>query len=90
MALEPPAKPTARITITNISAAKVTTASIALRRGQMTDRIKIKYWWSDDRKWFCILLDDGINKSTVSLTPEESGLLSMNAVLDGDAAPSRS
>lgn len=56
----------------------------------MTDRIKIKYWWSDDRKWFCILLDDGINKSTVSLTPEESGLLSMNAVLDGDAAPSRS
>lgn len=48
----------------------------------MTDRIKIKYWWSDDKKWFCILLDDGNSKATVSLTPEEASLLSMNAVLD--------
>jgi hypothetical protein len=43
---------------------------------------KIKYWWSEDRKWFCILLDDGINKATVSLTPEEASLLSMNAAVE--------
>lgn len=41
--------------------------------------VKIKYWWSDDRKWFCILVDDGNATATVSLTPEEAGLLSMNA-----------
>lgn len=45
--------------------------------------IKIKYWWSEDKKWFCILSDDGINKTTVSLTVEEASLLSMNAVLEG-------
>lgn len=43
---------------------------------------KIKYWWADDRKWFCILIDDGANKATVSLTPEEAYLLSMNAAPD--------
>lgn len=52
----------------------------------MTERVKIKYWWSEDKKWFCILLDDGINKATVSLTPEEASLLSMNAVLDNESA----
>lgn len=51
----------------------------------MTDRIKIKYWWSEDKKWFCVLLDDGISKATVSLTPEEASLLSMNAVLEAPA-----
>jgi hypothetical protein len=45
--------------------------------------IKIKYWWSEDRKWFCILSDDGISQTTVSLTAEEASLLSMNAVLEG-------
>src|SRR5258705_4380538 len=35
-------------------------------------RIKIKYWWSEDKKWFCILSDDGINQATVSLTVEEA------------------
>lgn len=45
--------------------------------------IKIKYWWSEDRKWFCILSDDGINQTTVSLTVEEASLLSMNAALEG-------
>lgn len=45
----------------------------------MPERQKIKYWWSDDRKWFCILLDDGNAKATVSLTPEEAGVLSMNS-----------
>lgn len=36
---------------------------------------KIKYWWSDDRQWFCILVDDGTNKATVSLTVEEAEAL---------------
>lgn len=42
----------------------------------MSERIKIKYWWSADRQWFCILTDDGNAQSTVSLTPEEAALLS--------------
>ncbi len=41
--------------------------------------MSIKYWWSLDRKFFCILVDDGTAKATVSLTPEEASLLSMNA-----------
>lgn len=45
----------------------------------MPDRIKIKYWWSEDHRWFCILVDDGNATATVSLTPEEASLLSMNA-----------
>lgn len=36
----------------------------------MTD--KIKTWWSKDRKWFCILVNDGISQATVSLTPDEA------------------
>lgn len=48
---------------------------------------KIKYWWSDDRKWFCILVDDGNAQATVSLTPEEAGVLSMHAVLSEEPAP---
>ena len=51
----------------------------------MTERVKIKYWWSSDKKWFCILTDDGVNQATVSLTPEEAALLSMNAVAETDA-----
>ena len=46
------------------------------------DRPKIKYWWSNDKKLFCILIDSGRRSATVSLTPEEASLLSMNAVLD--------
>jgi hypothetical protein len=34
--------------------------------------MKIKYWWSEDRQWFCVLVDDGVNQATVSLTPEEA------------------
>ena len=37
-------------------------------------------------EYVSILLDDGINKATVSLTPEEASLLSMNAVLDSEPA----
>lgn len=48
----------------------------------MRDRIKIKYWWSEDKKWFVILTDDGVDQTTVSLTPEEASLLSMNAAPD--------
>lgn len=43
------------------------------------DSIKLKYWWSDDKKWFCILSDDGNHQTTISLTVEEASLLSMNA-----------
>lgn len=45
----------------------------------MSERIKIKYWWSEDHKWFCVLVDDGNTSATVSLTPEEASMLSMNA-----------
>jgi hypothetical protein len=41
--------------------------------------MSIKYWWSDDFQWFCILMDDGVNKTTVSLTREEAADLSMEA-----------
>lgn len=34
--------------------------------------MKIKSWWSEDRQWFCVLVDDGICQATVSLTPEEA------------------
>jgi hypothetical protein len=40
---------------------------------------KIKSWWSDDGKWFCLLVDDGVSKATVSLTPEEAKSLAGNA-----------
>lgn len=33
---------------------------------------KIKYWWSDDRQWFCILANDGVNQATISLSIEEA------------------
>ena len=40
---------------------------------------KIKTWWSEDGKWFCLLVDDGVNKATVSLTPEEAKGLARDA-----------
>lgn len=36
---------------------------------------KIKSWWLEDGKWFCILADDGVNKATVSLTRPEARAL---------------
>lgn len=36
---------------------------------------KIKYWWSDDRAWFCIRVNDGTGEATVSLTVEEAEAL---------------
>lgn len=33
---------------------------------------KIKYWWSEDGKWFCILACDGAGEATISLTPAEA------------------
>lgn len=36
---------------------------------------KIRYWWSEDRQFFCILVNDGISQSTVSLTVEEAEAL---------------
>jgi hypothetical protein len=41
--------------------------------------MSIKYWWSDDLQWFCILTDDGVTKTTVSLSREEAGDLSLEA-----------
>jgi hypothetical protein len=39
---------------------------------------KIKYWWSDDGKWFCILVNDGVDQATVSLTRAEARALAAN------------
>lgn len=36
---------------------------------------KIKYWWSEDRQFFCILVNDGVNQATVSLSVEEAEAL---------------
>lgn len=36
---------------------------------------KIKYWWSEDRQWFCILVNDGTAQATVSLSIEEAEAL---------------
>lgn len=41
--------------------------------------MSIKYWWSEDFQWFCILSDDGVNKTTVSLSREEADDLSMES-----------
>jgi hypothetical protein len=41
--------------------------------------MNIKYWWSDDLQWFCILTDDGVSQTTVSLTREEAEALSAEA-----------
>ena len=42
-------------------------------------REKIQSWWSEDGKWFCILTDDGVNKTTISLTPDEAKSLAREA-----------
>lgn len=36
---------------------------------------KIKYWWSEDRQFFCIIANDGTTQATVSLTVEEAEAL---------------
>jgi|GEM_PF-5815009 len=36
---------------------------------------KIKYWWSEDRQWFCVLVNDGTSQATVSLTVKEAEAL---------------
>jgi hypothetical protein len=41
--------------------------------------MSIKYWWSDDFQWFCVLVDDGNSQSTISLTREQAADLSMEA-----------
>lgn len=38
---------------------------------------KIKSWWSEDGKWFCILANDGMNQTTVSLTRAEAKALAV-------------
>jgi hypothetical protein len=41
--------------------------------------MSIKYWWSDDFQWFCILADDGASQTTISLTRDEAEALSSEA-----------
>lgn len=41
---------------------------------------KIKYWWSEDRQWFCILVNDGNSQATVSLSAEEADALADEAM----------
>ena len=36
---------------------------------------KVKSWWSSDGQWFCVLVNDGVNQATVSLTPDEAAAL---------------
>lgn len=36
----------------------------------------IKYWWSDDREWFRVFVDDGVNQATASLSLEQAQELS--------------
>lgn len=40
---------------------------------------KVKSWWSGDRKWFCLLVNSGVDTATVSLTSEEAAELSEKA-----------
>ena len=41
---------------------------------------KIRYWWSEDRKWFCIYVDDGNARATISLGVSEAGNLGAEAI----------
>jgi hypothetical protein len=50
---------------------------------------KAKAWWSDDGKWFCLLVNDGVNQATVSLTPEEAVALVGACVKTSDAQQPR-
>lgn len=40
---------------------------------------KVKSWWSEDGKWFCLLVNDGVNQATVSLTRAEAKALWVDA-----------
>lgn len=48
---------------------------------------KIKHWWSSDKQWFCILVNDGVNNATVSLAAGEAAELS--AALSSAPAPAQ-
>lgn len=54
-------------------------AILADHRRKSPEFQKLKAWWSEDKNWFCILSDDGINQTTISLTVEEASVLSGNA-----------
>lgn len=63
-------------------------AMLAEQRRKSSGFQKLKTWWSEDKNWFCILSDDGINQTTISLTVEEATLLSMSAEPPIDKIPS--
>lgn len=42
---------------------------------------KIKYWWSEDRQWFCLLVSDGAHQVTVSLNHDEASALADEAIM---------
>lgn len=48
---------------------------------------ELRAWWSEDHKWFCLYVDDGNAKATVSLTPQQAGELYVEACappIEGD------
>lgn len=63
-------------------------AILADARRNSPDFQKLKAWWSEDKNWFCLLSDDGINQTTISLTVEEASLLSMSAEPPVEKIPS--
>jgi hypothetical protein len=63
-------------------------AMLANQRRASPDFQKLKAWWSDDKKWFCLLSDDGVNQTTISLTVEEASLLSMSSEPPIESIPS--
>jgi hypothetical protein len=52
---------------------------LADHRRQSPGFQKLKAWWSEDKNWFVLLSDDGVNQTTISLTVEEASVLSGNA-----------
>lgn len=50
---------------------------------------KIKAWWSEGGEWFCMLVNDGVNQATVSLTPDEAKFLRAAATRPASHTPHR-
>lgn len=54
-------------------------AILADERRKSPNFQKLKAWWSEDKNWFVLLVDDGTNQTTISLSVEDASLLSMSA-----------
>jgi hypothetical protein len=44
-------------------------------------------WWSEDKQWFCLLVDDGTSRATVSLTRLQAIQLRSLAAYQGRVEP---